>query len=335
MSMQTLSAAAVYLRFQDPAPWNPFIFWRERSDLPKALFLWLALMLAYVLVISGERLLGYTAARRSSGHFVRAINPPLARESLGEAMDAAAGCPLSHIARVVLDGLAAFTSYSNRSSVAEAADAARGAALRSRSVVSAELRSGLGTLRLVASTAPFVGLLGTVFGILSAFRGTAGAAASDRAYIAEALAEALLSTGVGLAVALLAAWSHNYLMQRVEIFDLEMHHASSELEFYLRTRPGLLRHSYALRTEAASLLARSEARRGWEVRFDRPVLLLAVFYFYALFAATFFILSLLESGRPMVVSFYLYTFCVTTFFALPLSVSVIAYLRGRNTSHTS
>jgi biopolymer transport protein ExbB/TolQ len=75
----------------------------------------------------------------------------------------------SPIAALVVAGLIAFASAPQKLAIEEAMGIAERALQRTRSLLTAELKLGLGTLSSIASSAPFIGLLGTVFGILGAF----------------------------------------------------------------------------------------------------------------------------------------------------------------------
>jgi len=78
----------------------------------------------------------------------------------------------------------------------------------------AELRSGLAVLASVGSVAPFVGLLGTVLGIISAFRASASSGSGALSSVSAGISEALVETALGLAVAIPAVLAYNYLSTR-------------------------------------------------------------------------------------------------------------------------
>jgi biopolymer transport protein ExbB/TolQ len=104
------------------------------------------------------------------------------------------------------------------------------------------MNRGLGVLATVASTAPLMGMLGTVIGIVDgAFRGCIGSRAMCMAAAANGISEALMSTGLGLLVALPALWSFNYFAERLEHFDLEAANSSMELTTYLAIHTRRLR----------------------------------------------------------------------------------------------
>src|ERR1700728_43776 len=73
-----------------------------------------------------------------------------------------------------------------------------------------ELKRGLNGLATIGSTAPFVGLFGTVIGIINSFRSYGGDAAGLLSKSAGGISEALITTGLGLLVAVPAVWAYNY-----------------------------------------------------------------------------------------------------------------------------
>ena len=74
----------------------------------------------------------------------------------------------------------------------------------------ASLRKGMNILATTGSTAPFVGLVGTIFGIINAFSMMSAEGGADLTAISGGIAEALVSTAFGIAVAIVAIWVYNY-----------------------------------------------------------------------------------------------------------------------------
>jgi biopolymer transport protein ExbB/biopolymer transport protein TolQ len=103
---------------------------------------------------------------------------------------------------------------------------------RAEAIVHAKLKRGLGSLATIGSTAPFVGLFGTVAGILKAFQEIATQKTPGIGAVAGGISEALVTTAFGLFVAIPAVWLFNYFTNRVEAFDVEMDNSSSELIDY-------------------------------------------------------------------------------------------------------
>jgi biopolymer transport protein ExbB/TolQ len=112
---------------------------------------------------------------------------------------------------------------------AEALKFARRAAERSAAVVHGELKRGLNSLATIASTAPWIGLFGTVLGVHSSFGGVNGSKESIMAYYFDGLSRAFVPCAIGLVVALVATWCYRHLLTDVEAFDSEMENASLQL----------------------------------------------------------------------------------------------------------
>ena len=96
-----------------------------------------------------------------------------------------------------------------------------------------KMKRGLAGLATIATTAPLLGLLGTTIGILDAFKGCGTQKWVCVAATIEGICEALVTALLGLLAAILAAWFYNYLSDRLQIFNIEMQLASSELLSYL------------------------------------------------------------------------------------------------------
>lgn len=86
----------------------------------------------------------------------------------------------------------------------------------------------LGFLATTGSTTPFIGLFGTVWGIMTSFIGIGRAGAASLAVVAPGIAEALIATAVGLAAAIPAVISYNYFLTRVKVLATEMDNFSFE-----------------------------------------------------------------------------------------------------------
>jgi biopolymer transport protein ExbB len=104
---------------------------------------------------------------------------------------------------------------------------------RAVDVVNSKLNNGLGLLATVGSTAPFVGLFGTVWGILNALVGIgiAGQASIDK--VAGPVGEALIMTAIGLFVAVPAVMGYNWLLGRNKLLQDALRNFASDLHAYL------------------------------------------------------------------------------------------------------
>ena len=200
----------------------------------------LAVLSVWSLGVSAERLIALARARRQSLAFARALAVSRNANWVRDALDAAGRYPHSHLARVVAAGLSTFERKRAKGlrTQAEILEAAERALERSTLLTTADLRRGIGSLATIATTAPFIGLFGTVFGIMHAFQ-SIGKAGGGFTAVSQGIAEALATTAFGLVVAIPAAWMFNYLTQRVERLQVEMANSSSELmDFFLDLEEG-------------------------------------------------------------------------------------------------
>jgi biopolymer transport protein ExbB/biopolymer transport protein TolQ len=236
---------AAVLLFQQP---EPTVGWDLLSMLKQ--MAWPALTIVGILfIMSGwsigimiDRALAFSAARSQSRAFAPAVAGALKDGKIDEAIKVADRHKKSHLAQVVAAGLQEFKAHGESTELpGEEMEASRRALERSEAIVHAQLKRGLSGLATIGSTAPFVGLLGTVVGIINAFKGIAGAHATGLAAVAGGISEALVTTAIGLLVAIPAVWMFNYFTGRVEAFDVEMENSSSELIDYFLKRRGTRR----------------------------------------------------------------------------------------------
>lgn len=92
-----------------------------------------------------------------------------------------------------------------------------------------QLRGGLGFLATIGSTAPFIGLFGTVVGIINAFSSISAAGSGGMAVVSGGIAEALVSTALGIFVAIPAVCAFNHFTGKIETFHVEMNRATTQL----------------------------------------------------------------------------------------------------------
>jgi len=100
---------------------------------------------------------------------------------------------------------------------------------RVREAAAVELRRGMGVLATVGSIAPFVGLLGTVVGIITAFQSIAVQGSGGLGAVSAGISEALVETALGLMVAIPAVLAFNYLSARVARLEQSLARFTSEL----------------------------------------------------------------------------------------------------------
>ncbi|HJR06598.1 MAG TPA: MotA/TolQ/ExbB proton channel family protein [Pyrinomonadaceae bacterium] len=198
----------------------------------------LLIMSMYSIAVMVERFLTYRAAKAQSREFAPRVAQALKNDRIEEAINISDKHKKSHLAMVVNAGLQEFRAHEQSSEISgEEVDASKRALQRAIAIKSAEFRRGLSGLATIGSTAPFVGLFGTVFGIISAFTGMKNAESAGIGAVAGGIAEALLTTALGLAVAVPAVWVFNYFTGKVDGFVIEMDNSASELiDYFLKQR---------------------------------------------------------------------------------------------------
>ena len=237
-STLTLSAFVMLQQQSGEVGWDLLTMWHNMGIPAKLVVGILFIMSAWSVGIMIDRALMYSAARKQSRIFVQQVAGALKDNKLDEAISIAERNKKSHIAKVVATGLSEFQSASQQVSDAEVIEAAKRGLERSVAIVHAEMKRGLSALATIGSTAPFVGLFGTVFGILNAFKGIEQSKATGLSAVAGGIAEALVTTAFGLLVAVPAVWAYNYFTNKVEAFDVEMDNSSMELINYFILRRG-------------------------------------------------------------------------------------------------
>jgi biopolymer transport protein ExbB/biopolymer transport protein TolQ len=184
-----------------------------------------------------ERIYTYNQARKQSKLYAPQVAKHLKEGRLKEAiaLSASKDYRYSHLAKVVLAGLQEYQFQQetggalNREDVL---DTVRRSIQRATALTASDLKKGVNTLATIGSTAPFVGLLGTVVGVINAFVGIASTGSGGIGAVSAGIAEALIETALGLFVAIPAVWFYNFLTSRIEYFNVEMDNSSSELVDY-------------------------------------------------------------------------------------------------------
>jgi len=194
-------------------------------------------MSAWSIGVMIDRVLAFNAARKQSRLFAPAVAGALREGKLDEAIKIADRYKKSHLAKVVVAGLQEFRAHQMSSEIpGEDIEASRRALERAQAIVHAELKRGVPTLATIGATAPFVGLFGTVVGIINAFHGISTEKSTGLGAVAGGISEALVATAIGLFVAVPAFWAFNAFTSRIEGFDVEMSNSSSELIDYFLKR---------------------------------------------------------------------------------------------------
>jgi biopolymer transport protein ExbB/biopolymer transport protein TolQ len=226
------------LLLQEAAPgWDFRHLWTQMGGFAKGVVIIMFLMSAWSIGVMIDRVMAFNAARKQSRQFAPAVAGALREGKLDEAIKVADRYKKSHLAKVVVAGLQEFQAHQGATQISgEEIEASRRALERSEAIVHAELKRGVSALATIGSTAPFVGLFGTVVGIINAFKTMATQKTPGIGAIAGGISEALVTTAIGLFVAVPAVWMYNYFTGRVDAFDVEMGNSSSELVDYFVKR---------------------------------------------------------------------------------------------------
>jgi len=216
---------------------NPLVLWSQMTILNKGVIVILICLSVWSLYVCVERLIVFRKARRQSLLFARQATEHLKNDRPQAAIDAAQKYPQSHLARVVSAGLQSFQYESQTSPLSEVeiVEAASRAVERATLLTTSDMKRGIGSLATIATITPFIGLFGTVIGIINAFHGMALTASAGIGAVSAGIAEALVATAFGLAVAIPAAWMFNYFTNVLERLQIEMSNSASELiDFFMK-----------------------------------------------------------------------------------------------------
>jgi biopolymer transport protein ExbB len=224
---------------EHPVGWDIATMWKFMSLPAKFIVIGLFLLSAWSLGVMIDRVLIYSVARKQSRVFVQQVGGALREGKLDEAISIAERNKKSHIAILVATSLSEFQTASSQVADAEVIETAKRGLDRSVAIVHAEMKRGLSGLATIGSTAPFVGLFGTVVGIINAFKDIETARATDLSAVAGGISEALATTALGLIVAVPAVWAYNYFTNRLKGLDIEMDNQSKELvSLFISRRAG-------------------------------------------------------------------------------------------------
>ena len=211
--------------------------WATMSLLAKLVTLCLISMAIGSLYVTFERILVLRQTFASSAAFAGKSRPLLEEFEMGAVrdmtkLDEFQSAPLAKLTQI---GVVAWLRHDGD---AAAVEFVRRELSRKLDQLGADARKGMGFLATVGSTAPFVGLFGTVIGIIVAFVGIAESGGGGLDAVSAGIAEALIVTAVGLIVAIFSVWIFNYLSGRFEKLDMKLEHAAGELIDFMELARG-------------------------------------------------------------------------------------------------
>jgi len=211
--------------------------WTQMGMVAKAIGVILIIMSMISFGVAIERIYTFSQARKQSKLYAPQVAKHLKEGRLKDAIavSSSKNYRYSHLAKVVLAGLQEYQFQQEAGgglSREDLVDSVRRSIQRATALTQSDLKKGVNSLATIGTTAPFVGLLGTVVGVINAFVGIAATGSGGIGAVSAGIAEALVETALGLVVAIPAVWFYNYLTGRLDYFNVEMDNSSSELVDY-------------------------------------------------------------------------------------------------------
>jgi len=216
--------------------------WQAMGPVAKAVAIILIALSIISLYLFIERQLVFRRARSRSRQIAPKLADLLKKGQIKDALTLSSKKENkgSHLARVTAAGIQEFLDGKEANlSLEEQIETAQRGCERASTIFTQELKRGLSTLATIATSAPFIGLFGTISGIINAFRGMALTGSGGIGAVAGGIAEALVTTAFGIGVAIIALWCYNALNTKIEVYDAEMANTSSQIvDFFVRKQVG-------------------------------------------------------------------------------------------------
>jgi biopolymer transport protein ExbB/TolQ len=218
--------------------WGLIEMWGMMAGLAKGVAILLMGLSVISLYLFIERQLVFYKAKTKSKKVAPQLAGMLKRGQIQEALKLSSTKENqgSHLARVTAAGIKEFLEGKQYNlSFEEQIETAQRGCARAATIFTQELSRGSNTIATIATSSPFIGLFGTIGGIMNAFRGMAQTGSGGIGAVAGGIAEALLTTAFGIGVAILALWLYSFLRTRIDIYSAEMANTSSEIvDFFIR-----------------------------------------------------------------------------------------------------
>jgi len=217
--------------------------WLSMGFVSQAVVALLVVMFVLSMYIAVERWFTFFRMAKQSHQFAVVVADLLKDQRFQDAIERAGErtYQYSYLARLISMGLREFEGLRARSTRFDPADLIQRALERAMYAETLGMRKGLAVLATVASTAPFIGLFGTITGIIRAFSAMSASEAAGVAPVFAGVAEALVTTALGVLVAVPAIWAFNYLIDYVEAFEIQMNNSAAEIVDYCIKQIGVTR----------------------------------------------------------------------------------------------
>ena len=201
--------------------------WHHMGLFARAIVFVLVIMSFTSLVVAIERWVVFGRSKSESKTFAQKMAGILAKGDLQAASSTNVGKKVGHLGRVIGAGLTAYRMSNPNNREATVDSIARALERQGQREVQS-FKRGLGLLATVGSTAPFVGLLGTVMGIVNSFQSMAMTGSGGLGTVSAGIAEALVTTAFGLLVAIPAVMFYNFLTSWVDARAVDIAESSNE-----------------------------------------------------------------------------------------------------------
>ncbi|MEI6473161.1 MAG: MotA/TolQ/ExbB proton channel family protein [Holophagaceae bacterium] len=206
--------------------------WRSASLPNKGIIFILFFLLGYQIYVAVERFVTYAQSTQASDKFLKLFMDTLRRGDFEAAKRAATTHNKSHIALVLKHGLDIFQYEKQLKAMNPNHDSIQPverAIQRGTAEVLELLKKGMSGLATIGALAPFIGLLGTVIGIIKVFSDLKTKGAGDINALAGSIGEALATTALGLVVAIPAVWIYNLLTNKQDVVVTNINNAASQM----------------------------------------------------------------------------------------------------------
>ena len=206
---------------------TPQYIW-SHMGLPVRIIMFMMLIMAIACIfVAIERSWALYTARKQSRLLAAEIGPMMAKADTHSALKLVneKRFKRSYLGHMLTAGLTEFNARPDKYGIA----AVERALERVSIAEGADLRKGMNILATTGSTAPFVGLVGTIFGIINAFAGMAEAGSGGISAVAGGIAEALVATAIGIAVAIMGVWLFNFFTAIIDNITNDMTMSTQEL----------------------------------------------------------------------------------------------------------
>lgn len=206
--------------------------WKEASLFNKGIIVILLVLLVLQIYTAVERFVMYAGSNSASEKFLKLFMDTLRRGDFEAAKRAATTHNKSHVALVLKHGLDIFQYEKQLKSMNPNHDVIQPverAISRGSAEVTELLKKGMNSLATIGALAPFIGLLGTVAGIIKVFADLKTKGAGDINALAGSIGEALGTTALGLIVAIPAVWFYNLLTNKQDQVVTNINNAASQM----------------------------------------------------------------------------------------------------------